>query len=205
MDFITHSHRHATEVFQNPDFKQDWQEFQDVLHYISDEHICRCFRDNYQGKQKSIAATVNDLIRERLVEANWLKEAPIFKDKDLLEEKTWRLDFAKKNICIEVAFNHGEATAWNLFKPVLSSELNHVEKAIQTKAGIVVFATEEMKVAGGFDSAVMTFERAKSHLRAFHNLIPVPLMIVGLKAPKSFRIIQVKDEKGKNRGYLKNI
>jgi len=205
MEFITHSHRHATEVFQNSDFKQDWQEFQDVLRYISDENLSKCFHDNYEGKQKSIAATINDLIRSRLVEAGWLKEAPIFKDKDLLEEKTWRLDFAKNNICIEVAFNHGEATAWNLFKPVLSSELNHVEKAVQTKAGIVVFATEEMKAAGGFDGAVMTFERVKSHLRAFHNLIPVPMMIVGLKAPKSFQISQVKDAKGKNRGYLKSL
>jgi hypothetical protein len=206
MEFITHSHRHATEVFQNSDFKQDWQEFQDVLRYISDENLSKHFHDQYEGKRgKSLAATINHLIRERLVAAGWLKEAPIFKDKDLRDEKTWRLDFAKNNICVEVAFNHGEATAWNLFKPVLSSELNHVEKAIQTKAGIVVFVTEEMKGAGGFDGTVMTFERVKSHLRAFHNLIPIPVMIVGLKAPKSFQISQARDAIGKKRGYLTDI
>lgn len=203
MEFVTHSHRHATEVFQNSDFKQDWQEFQSVLGYISEENISTHFAANHQGQLKSISTTINSLIRERLVAAGWQEEAPIFHDVELAE-KTWRLDFAKNNLCVEVAFNHGEATAWNLFKPVLSSELNHVKKAVQTKGGIVVFATEEMKTAGGFDGAIMTFERVKSHLRAFHNLIPVPLMIVGLKAPRSFKISQVK-ENGKKRGYLEKI
>jgi hypothetical protein len=36
---------------------------------------------------------------------------------------------------------------------VLASELNHVEKAIQTRAGILICATYEMKSAGGFDGA----------------------------------------------------
>ena len=203
MEFITHSHRNATEVFQHPDFKEDWQEFQSVLGYISEENIATHFEANYKGQLKSISTTINNLIRERLVGAGWKKEAPIFHDEEL-DEKTWRLDFAKNNLCAEVAFNHGEATAWNLFKPVLSSELNHVKKAIQTKGGIVVFATEEMKAAGGFDGAIMTFERVISHLRAFHNLIPVPIMIVGLKAPKTFKITQVK-ESGKKRGYISKL
>lgn len=204
MEFITHSHRNASEVFRTEEFAQDWQEFQSILSYISDENLAKHFQANYQGRLKSLAATINNLIRERLVQSGWQKEAAIFHDAELEKEKTWRLDFAKNNLCVEVAFNHGEATAWNLFKPVLSSELNHVKKAIQTKGGIVVFVTEEMKAAGGFDGAVMTFERVKSHLRAFHTLIPVPLMIVGLKAPTSFRISQVK-EGGKVRGYLKDI
>lgn len=42
------------------------------------------------------------------------------------------MDFAKDNIAIEVAFNHGGNVSWNLIKSVLSSELNYVEKAIQT-------------------------------------------------------------------------
>ena len=28
----------------------------------------------------------------------------------------WRLDFTKGKFSVEVAFNHGEATAWNLMK-----------------------------------------------------------------------------------------
>ena len=46
----------------------------------------------------------------------------------------WYLDFAKEPISIEVAFNSQmrEATAHNLIKPLLASQLNHVEKDIQT-------------------------------------------------------------------------
>jgi len=45
---------------------------------------------------------------------------------------------------VEVAFNHGEATAWNLIKPVLASELNHVEKVIPTQAGVFITCTEAL-------------------------------------------------------------
>ena len=53
-------------------------------------------------------------------------------------DKTLRLDFAKNDISIEVGFNHGEAIAWNFIKPTLAGELNHVEKAIQTKICIII-------------------------------------------------------------------
>ena len=44
-------------------------------------------------------------------------------------------------------------------KPVLASELNHVEKEIQTKMGVIITATDELKKACGFDSTVGTFEK----------------------------------------------
>ncbi len=69
------------------------------------------------------------------------------------------MDFAKEDISIEVAFKHSEAIAWNLIKPVLASELNHVPKAIQTKVGVIISATKTMKKAGGFDSAVGNYEK----------------------------------------------
>jgi hypothetical protein len=103
----------------------------------------------------------------------------------------WRLDFAKENISIEVAFNHGEAIAWNLMKPVLSSELNHVEKESQTRIGVVIMATEAMKKAGGFDSAVGTYEKAIRYLKPLQNQLSCPMVLIGLEAPKSFRINHV--------------
>ena len=38
-------------------------------------------------------------------------------------------------------------------KPVLASELNHVQKEIQTRMGVIIVATENMKMKGGFDNA----------------------------------------------------
>ena len=89
----------------------------------------------------------------------WREESPIFQDTDY-QGDTWRLDFAKENISIEVAFNHGSVIAWNLLKPVLASELNHVQKAIQTKVGVIICATDGMKTTGGFDGAVGSYENS---------------------------------------------
>ena len=47
---------------------------------------------------------------------------------------------------------------------LIASEINHVEKEIQTEIGIVVFATSEMtKNIGGFDGTVKTFEEFILH------------------------------------------
>lgn len=85
-------------------------------------------------------------------------------------------------------FNHGEAISWNLLKPVMASELNHVRKAIQTSAGIVICATEEMREAGNFDSAVGTYEKFLRYLTPMYNVLTAPLLMIGLKAPESFYI-----------------
>ena len=94
----------------------------------------------------------------------------------------------KEKISVEVAFNHGEAIAWNLIKPVLASELNHVAKDIQTSAGIIICATNGMKKAGNFDSAVGSYEKFLRYLLPLQNMLPTPILIIGLDAPDSFHV-----------------
>lgn len=79
--------------------------------------------------------------------AGWSSEVDIFNDiTGALGNTERRLEFVCDNaLCVEVAFNHGEAIAWNLLKPVLACELNHVQKAIQGKVGIYVCATDNQK------------------------------------------------------------
>ena len=131
------------------------------------------------------------------------RQSFIFADPDYSDNKgTWRLDFAKEDVAIEVAFNHGGNVSWNLIKPVLSSELNHVQKAIQTKVGIIIAATDEMKKAGGFDGAVGSYEKYVEYLKPLNNILTTPLMIVGLLPPKTFEIVQ-EDINGKKIGHIK--
>jgi hypothetical protein len=113
--------------------------------------------------------------------------AAIFQNPDYSGD-TWRLDFAKELFSIEVAFNHSTVIAWNLIKPVLAGELNHVQKSIQTSGGIVIAATQELKTARGFDSAIGTYEKFIQHLDPLRNLLIVPIMIIGLQAPETFSI-----------------
>ena len=47
-------------------------------------------------------------IEIRLCEKGWNSQSYIFADPEYSDNKgAWRLDFAKDNIAIEVAFNHG--------------------------------------------------------------------------------------------------
>ncbi|MBE6900322.1 MAG: hypothetical protein E7479_06640 [Ruminococcaceae bacterium] len=188
MEITTFSHRNA-EVLFNYDEKyiELFNEVAEALSSITDEEIIEEYNGIQRGSKKSLSQPINRIIKRKLVAKGWNAESPIFNDPDYTDTK-WRLDFAKDEIAIEVAFNHGEAISWNLLKPVMSSELNHIEKAIQTSAGIVICATEEMKTAGNFDSAVGTYEKFLRYLTPMYNILPSPILLIGLKAPRTFHI-----------------
>lgn len=191
MNFITHSFRYGLEIFNTqPEFNQLWTEVVTTLNNITDEDIINYF-ESQPRRAKSISEAINYLIAERLSRIGWNPQSYIFNDPAYRSNRgnsNWRLDFAKEDISIEVAFNHGEAVAWNLIKPVLASELNHVEKAIQTRAGIIICATDEMKAAGGFDGATGSYEKFLQYLPPLNNILTVPMVIIGLTAPETFRI-----------------
>ena len=197
MKYIMYSHRYAKEIFEvNEKFATLWNEIQEALNHITDEDIIKEFECE-KREAKSISEAINKLIKRELEYRGWQAESPIFADKDYVDNKgTWRLDFAKDDIAIEVAFNHGGNVSWNLIKPVLSSELNHVSKAIQTKAGILITATDEMKKAGGFDGAIGTYEKYVEYLNPLNNSLTTTLLIIGLKKPETFHInVQTMDKK----------
>lgn len=205
MKYKIHSFRHAEEIFSiNNDFKYLWDEVKDVLDNITDEDIINEFNKE-KRKAKSISEAINKLIDKRLKEKSWNSQSRIFADPDYSDNKgTWRLDFAKDTIAIEVAFNHGGNVSWNLIKPVLSSELNHVKKAIQTQAGIIICATDEMKKAGGFDPAVGSYEKYVEYLKPLNNFLTTPMIIIGLEPPETFKIVhETKDSK--KIGKIKRI
>lgn len=193
MDFYHYSFRHAQVVLQQAEFIVDFNEVLDVVKGITEEELI--IKHNSYGLiseehiPKSLSKAINDILKESLVNKGWHPESKIFQDSNY-EGETWRLDFAKNNISIEVGFNHASVIAWNLTKPVLASELNHVKKAIQTKVGIIIAATEDLKQKGGFDGAIGTYEKYLEYLPPLNNILTVPLFIIGLKAPLSFKIKQ---------------
>ncbi|MBW2560066.1 MAG: hypothetical protein JRE40_04325, partial [Deltaproteobacteria bacterium] len=198
MKYRVHSHRNCEELFTtSPGYMSLWSEIRASLDAITDEALAERFCAEYEGKNKSMSALLNKMIKENLVAAGWSPESGIFSEGEYIHS-TWRLDFAKEDVSVEVGFNHGEAVAWNLIKPVLASELNHVHKAIQTSAGVIIAATQDLKDAGGFDSAVGTWEKYVSYLRPLRNLLTVPLCIVGLEAPELFCLEHYKEG---NRTY----
>lgn len=197
MRFITHSYRHGEAILREPEFLPIYEEIKAAIMGVTDTDL-RTRHLSYGGRQMSLSRAINDLLKERLMAAGWREESPIFQDTEYQGER-WRLDFAKAPISVEVAFNHGEAIAWNLLKPVLASELNHVEKAVQTEVGVVITATESLKRAGAFDSAVGEYEKFQRYLAPLSSVLTVPMLLIGLEAPDTFMLEKVIGNGEKSR------
>ncbi len=198
MNFIYYSHRFAEAIIASDvNLSKRYNEFVNALKSISDDELI----DDFYNKKayhalrktsfKSLTPSINAILKKKIeCIPDWQTEVEIFNDTTgLLGNTEWRLDFACDSaFCVEVAFNHGEAIAWNLLKPVLACELNHVKKAVQGKIGIYVCATDEMKKAGNIDSASGLYEKVLRYLPPMMNQLTVPIMIIGLCAPKTFYI-----------------
>ncbi len=203
MNYKIHSFRHAQIILENEKtYKKVWDELLKTIKSIEDNEIITYYENNNR-KAKSISEAINNILKDKLVKLGWNEESYIFQD-DEYSGNRWRLDFAKESISVEVAFNHGEAIAWNLIKPVLASELNHVQKEIDTEIGVIICATKDLKEKGGFDGAVGEYEKFLTYLDPLRDVLSVPIAIIGLEAPKTFEI-EVKKIAGKNQGIVKKI
>lgn len=204
MNYKIYSHRHALTLLENEEeYREVWAEIQHILNKLTDSRLIDCFSKHYIERNKSLSTSINKLLREDFATFGWSLESPIFQQSVFPEANTdyWRLDMAKSPISIEVAFNHSGVTAWNLLKPVLASELNHVQKAIQTKVGVIICATQDLKSAGNFDGAIGTYEKFLLHLKPMMNQLSVPILIIGLEAPETF-FLSEQIVNGKNRGIV---
>ncbi|MDA7803899.1 hypothetical protein N8987_04920 [Crocinitomix sp.] len=205
MDFVVESFRHAGVILNQPEFVDQFSDVLEIISGISDQDLIDKHlsygADDKERTPKSLSLAINALLKERFLSHGWIAESGIFQD-SAYQGDTWRLDFAKDDISIEVAFNHASVIAWNLTKPVLASELNHVEKALQTKIGIIITATQDMKMLGGFDGAIGTFEKFLDYLPPLRNMLTVPLLIIGLKPPETFRIVHEQYKPRKKIGQI---
>jgi len=203
MRYKLKSFRYGELILNNePKYIEKWTELLTTISSITDEEIIIAHEANPRIP-KGLSVALNKIIKEKLIALGWLSESKIFSDEEY-SNKSWRLDFANENISIEVAFNHGEAIAWNLVKPTIASELNHVKKEIKTDIAIVICATKDLKTKGGFDGATGEFEKFERYLDPLRGLLTVPMVIIGLEAPETFKIMHKKVD-GKNQGLVERI
>lgn len=204
MKFQYKSHRLGFDLSEsNSKLSELWGELKLVIESITDEEIQIEF-SAANRQAKSISEALNKILDRKLVALGWKRQSRIFKDPDYQVGNTWTLDFSKSAItnqgdvtgmAVEVVFNHREAIAWNLIKPTLAAEKNHVPKEENIGAGVGVYicATRKLKEMGGFDNAVGEYETVLKYLDPLNDLIHTPLIIVGLEAPESFYISHSKD------------
>lgn len=233
MNFLVHQHRFAEDILNsNTELKVLWNELGEVLKSINDKMIIEEFisppeymkegktdsgsRRKRPSNKMSLSAAINNLIDDGLVSRGWDFQTKIFQGKNYNSSK-WRLDFSKRissphngitGIAVEVAFNHGEAIAWNLMKPTLAAEINHVRTEIEIGSGIGIYIcpTARLKRLGAFDNTVGTYEKVLRYLEPLHQKITVPMLIVGLEEPESFLVEKKLDSQTRqNQGHIKYL
>jgi len=215
LKYITTDHNNGLDIVKsNAELGVLWSEIESALAAISDERIKK--QVPLSSNKMSLSSAINDLIDEELTKRGWISQSAIFQG-EKYKDKHWRLDFSKRienpkkditGMAVEVAFNHGEAIAWNLMKPVLAAEINHVgtQTNIGAGVGIYICATKSLKKAGGFDGAVGEYEKVLRYLLPMAQKLTRPLIIVGLEAPETFKIVKRKDPiTKKNKGELQSI
>ena len=55
-----------------------------------------------------------------------------------------------------------------------------------------MFATKELKKNGNFDNAIGTYETAILYLRAMRNQLTMPIVLIGLNAMDTYKIVDNK-------------
>lgn len=223
MQYITHSHKFANHIIAGqPEIDFLYQDFVSAIDSISEEEIIAHFKSNYEGKSKSLSLSINALLDDKLTARQWVPQSKLFGENDYAKDKRWRLDFARQTeiidrswpgqeiqttsgIAVEVAFNHAEAIPWNLLKPTLASEMNHLKKETHAGVGIVVAATDELKEVGAFDSAVGSYEKFLTFIRPLSNILVSPIILIGLLPPKTF-YVRLEDRPGNKKvGFIEMI
>ena len=205
MKFVTHQHRFGLDIIHSDErLASLWSDIETTLNGLTDQRIIDEY--NLSENAMSISTAINNLIDTDLKQLGMvdLRDLSIHGFAKTAEKSK----DGKSGIAIEVAFNHGEAIAWNLLKPVLAAEINHIDTATDIGVGVGVYicATENLKEAGAFDGAVGEYEKVLRYLSPLFGKLTVPMVIVGLEAPETFRVEKKKNSlTGKNKGSIVKI
>ena len=210
-----YSHRFAIEILKSvPELSTLWSEILQAVSEVSEDEVASVHNDiNNSGEiTKSLSKAINFLLDDRLTKLDWTPQTNLFSALGYngKNESAWTLDFSKSvsrpdgsisGLAIEVAFNHGEAAAWNLMKPVLAAEVNYLPKQVDIGegVGIVIVASQGLKEKGAFDGAVGTYDRYVKHLRAMRTHLTTPLLIASIAPPKNYFVKPVKVEGSRSK------
>jgi hypothetical protein len=160
--------------------------FEGVLEVITDSDISFYFKHGNR-KAKSISESIYKALEDYINTLSWNKNEPIFIS-DEITSNMWCLDYQKENVGIIISFGHQANIVKNITMSILATEDNQLEKKNNIEIMIILTVTNDMKKAGGFDGAVGSYEKYLESLIPMRSMIHSPLIIYGLKKPKSFYI-----------------
>jgi hypothetical protein len=178
MKYETYAHRFA-DIILNSDYALK-QEIEDVIQSISFEQILIEFESENKrraeaGKRtaKGKQSTINALFRKEFGARGWELEKNVFNDpgNDLA------IDFWKRNLGIDVAFNHRSFIGGDLLRLQAAAEVKNV-----INVGVYICPNKEFAkiVAPRDGSSMVSFERTRWYLGSFYPVLTAPILLIGL-------------------------
>jgi hypothetical protein len=92
------------------------------------------------------------------------------------------MDFLRAKVGVEVSFNHAEAIPWQFTRLNIAGESERVIEESRIDVGVVITAADSLKAWSRMDSAVGTFDAFRAWLREMRPILPIPILLIGLKA-----------------------
>lgn len=179
MQYVTISHRYA-DIIINADYSLR-KEIETVVETIKTEDIKQRYEtDNIllttRGKKerKGMQASLNNIFREKFKELNWELEKNVFDDNtnDLV------IDFWKRGVGVDVAFNHRSFIGGDLLRLQAAGEVKNV-----INVGVYICPVKSFSrvVSPSDASSMVSFERVKWFLESFYSVLTVPIWLIGLQ------------------------
>ena len=112
MDFKEHFHRNAGTIITNTEsYNNEYKDLTDTLLSITDFDLVDEFhriKKESKNSLKSLSKPINNILKDRLVALGWEPEVEIFVTTSMMIKRyNMEIRFCKKEISVEVGFNHG--------------------------------------------------------------------------------------------------
>jgi hypothetical protein len=181
MNFQIYPHRYADIILNSDyDLRKEIEEvikaisYNDVIseYEIENEELLKIGKKTTQGRQKKI----NSRFRDEFLKKGWEKEKSVFGDINQSEQDL-KIDFFKRRIAVDVAFNHRSFIGGDLLRLQAAAEVTNI-----IKAGVYICATKNFikKISPKDGNSLVSFERTEWYLQKFYPVITVPILLMGL-------------------------
>ena len=174
--------------------KENFNEILEIIKNVSPEMVLEQFSENLSkkkgnGNAKSLSVPVNEVLKREFEKKNWKSEPELFMKDEKHKYCHFKLDFTKDELfSVEVAFNHGEAIAWNILKPQLCCDNRVDNRETKSEVAVIICPTYKFRTYGNVDSSTGFFEKFLECMEVFKDYATAPFVLIGLEPFEDFKI-----------------
>lgn len=178
MNAVRYSHRFA-DIILNSDYETK-NEIDTIIQHLDFTIICEKYdKDNEEKKAKGKKeaqgkqAAINSILRHEFSQKGWELEKNVFND----PENDLAIDYWKRKIGVDVAFNHRSFIGGDLLRLQAAAEVKNI-----INVGVYICPVKDFaKIVSPRDaSSMVNYERTKWYLENFYPVFTLPILLVGL-------------------------